>query len=236
MATANDIIKRALRQCHVIAAGETPSYVEAQDALDVLNDLLESWSNDQLMIYQRVNRSKALTLSDGQYTIGSGGDIDTTRPLRIDSAYCQDSDGHDSPITIINNDQWSRISDKDLATTYPIYLYYRPNFPLGQINLYPEPGTGITLYLEVWDQLSSLAALTTTVSLPPGYERMLCLGLALELCAEYHPGPQIEATLERRFQNAKEFIQDVNNINVPEATVDTMNGSAYSITGGEWML
>ena len=158
MATANDIIKRSMRFCSALATNETPSSAEYQDGLTVLNALMESLSTDQFMIYQRVQRTKALTASDGQYTIGSGGDIDTTRPMKIANVYCQDSNGEDRPITIINNKQWANIGDKDSEGTYPEFLYYRPNYPLGEINLFPEPGTGITLYLECWDQLNHLPA------------------------------------------------------------------------------
>lgn len=234
MATANDIIKRALRQINVLAVSESPSGDESASALSTLNDMLASWANDQLMTYQRVNRSKALTSGTGQYTIGSGGDWNTTRPLRIAKAFVRDSNGYDTELGILNNDQWSRVWDKDLESTYPVYLYYRPNYPLGEINVWPEPGTGITLHIEVWDQFTAFSALTTTVSLPPGYERMLSLGLALELAAEYHPPQRITAYIMDRFNNAKEYVQDVNNTNLPEMEVDLVNRPRRGLVRGEF--
>lgn len=43
MATAQDLITRALRKGHVVANGETPATEVLAAALDTFNDLLESW-------------------------------------------------------------------------------------------------------------------------------------------------------------------------------------------------
>lgn len=44
MATASDIITRALKLVRAVPAGETPSDEEMTDALDALNDMLHSWA------------------------------------------------------------------------------------------------------------------------------------------------------------------------------------------------
>lgn len=43
MATCLDIIKAALREIGVLASGETPAAVDAQDALDMLNRMFAAW-------------------------------------------------------------------------------------------------------------------------------------------------------------------------------------------------
>lgn len=234
MATALDIIKGAMRCCNVLAISETPTGDESAAALTTLNDMLASWANHKLMTYQMVQRSKALTSGTAAYTIGSGGSIDTTRPLRINAAFVRDSNSSDFPISVISNDEYARISSKSLTGSYPGYLYYRANYPLGQINLYPAPGSGMTLYLEVWDQLTQFTALTDTVSLPPGYERLLKYGLAIELAAEYHPPEQLMQSVRASFMDAKESLQDVNNVEVPILRCDSVSGGSFNITSGEY--
>lgn len=69
--TAQDIITGALRNINVLAAGETPSASDSADALQVLNDLLESWSIDHLNVYSVVENILTFTPGQYQYTIGN---------------------------------------------------------------------------------------------------------------------------------------------------------------------
>lgn len=75
--TALDLINGALRKINVLAAGEVLSNADAQDALAVLDDLLESLSNEHLACYQRVENIVTLLAGKGIYTIGNpvGGQI-----------------------------------------------------------------------------------------------------------------------------------------------------------------
>jgi hypothetical protein len=69
--TALDLITGALRNLKVLAAAETPSAQDAADALQVLNDMLESWSIDHLTIYSVVENLLDFTAGQYQYTIGN---------------------------------------------------------------------------------------------------------------------------------------------------------------------
>lgn len=46
MATALDVITRALKKLRVISSGETPTSDEADDCVDALNDMLSEWRID----------------------------------------------------------------------------------------------------------------------------------------------------------------------------------------------
>lgn len=46
MATASDIVTRALRTLRVISSGETPTADESSDGLTALNDMLAAWALD----------------------------------------------------------------------------------------------------------------------------------------------------------------------------------------------
>src|ERR1700761_2679461 len=69
--SAQDIITGALRNINVLAAAETPSASDSADALQVLNDLLESWSIDHLTVYSVVENILSFTPQQYQYTIGN---------------------------------------------------------------------------------------------------------------------------------------------------------------------
>lgn len=73
--TANDIITGALRFINQYAPGESLSSADAEDALQTLNDLLESLSTDQASVYASNENVFQYTPGQYQYTIGnySGG-------------------------------------------------------------------------------------------------------------------------------------------------------------------
>ena len=208
MGTARQIITDALKVLRVYQKGEPLDADEGADGLRALNLMLDGWANERLMLFQLVERTHALVSGTETYTIGSGGDIDTTRPVKIESAFTRDSDDSDLSIAIINNDEYSEIIQKDLDGTYPLYLYYRKAYPLGQINLYPAPGSGLTLHLQVWDQLTQFAGLSTPASFPPGYERCLIYNLAIELAPMFGASMTQEAT--KTAIDSKAWIKTVN--------------------------
>jgi hypothetical protein len=69
--TANDLITGALRFINQYAPGESLSSSDAQDALETLNDLLESWSTDQASVYASVENVLTYTAGQYQYTVGN---------------------------------------------------------------------------------------------------------------------------------------------------------------------
>jgi hypothetical protein len=71
MTTANDLIIGALRFINQYAPGESLASSDAQDALDTLNDLLESWSTDQASIFASNEETFTYTPGQYQYTIGN---------------------------------------------------------------------------------------------------------------------------------------------------------------------
>jgi hypothetical protein len=65
-----DIISRALKDIGALEAGETPTPDAAQDAFDMLNDLVDQWSNEDMMVYNTTEIIFPLIAGQVQYTIG----------------------------------------------------------------------------------------------------------------------------------------------------------------------
>lgn len=188
MATPSTMIVRALRLIGEKTVAGTLSSDEQTAYLADLNTMIESWSLERLMVYQLLQESKALTTSDGTYTIGSGGDFNTTRPTKIvDPCFIRDSDDIDHPLTLIDAQQYGAITKKTIDGSIPEYLFYDMAFAssLGTIYLYPEPEASLTLYINSWKQLQTFAAIGTTVVLPPGYQRAIEFNLAVELAGGF---------------------------------------------------
>jgi hypothetical protein len=65
-----DIISRALKDIGALEAGETPTPEAAQDAFEMLNDLIDQWSNEDMMVYNTTEIIFPLISGQVQYTIG----------------------------------------------------------------------------------------------------------------------------------------------------------------------
>lgn len=183
MATAIDIIKRALRSIGVIATGENPSAEMSSDALDSLNDVIAGMSNENLAVYVETQDSLTLTGATS-YTYGLTGNINTARPTSIDSAFYRDSSGNDYPLSVITRGEYDAIVDKDETGDYPSCIFVAMTYPLATIYVYPASSTG-TIKINARKAVNSYANLTDDIALPAGYERMLRYALAVELMPEY---------------------------------------------------
>ena len=75
MTTPYDIITRAMKDIGALAAGENPTAAEAQDGLDLLNDMLAQWSNENMMVFYRTEIVFPCVQNQVQYTIGPSGNV-----------------------------------------------------------------------------------------------------------------------------------------------------------------
>jgi len=75
MAQPFDIISRALKDIGALEAGEIPTPEAAQDAFDMLNDIVDQWSNESMMVSYKTEIIYPISPGVTQYTIGPGGTI-----------------------------------------------------------------------------------------------------------------------------------------------------------------
>lgn len=188
MATVRDLIRGSLRLVGAIATGETPSADELSDAFSVLNDMVESWSTERLLVFEKVRREFSLVAGTASYTIGTGGTFNAPRPIRIENAAIEDQSASPTveyPIEVLNREKWDRIPTKDLQSTIPAKLFIDDAYPLATITLYPVPTVANKLVIYPWEVITAFSSVSATVSLPPGYARALRYNLAVELAPEY---------------------------------------------------
>jgi hypothetical protein len=234
LATALDICKRALYLIGATALGETPTSDEVNDALIVLNTMLDSWSTERLSIY--VITQDVLTLTPGQasYTIGPSTltpDLTVTaRPLSVQDDSFIRLNGADYPLTILAPAQYRAIVDKSQPTSpLPLFMFYDTTYPLGTLYFWPVPTAGTVLYLYSQQQLAQFATLTTPLVMPPGYQRALEYSLAEELSPAY--GFEPPRTLVRTAASARRNIKRQNlpdlRMSLPDAVVNNA-GMGYA--------
>jgi hypothetical protein len=187
MATARTIVRKALQKIGVLVKSEEPSADEANDGLDSLNQLLESWSNDSAVIVSRAWETFTLVGGQTVYTMGPGQQFNTSRPTNIIGGYVRNGT-IDTQVTVISDEAYNSIGFKAI-TGIPQFINYDNANPTDNLRLYPAPSSGYLLFLLTEKPLITITSLDTTLSLPPGYERALIYNLAAELAPEYGQQP-----------------------------------------------
>lgn len=191
MATVLDLVTGSLRLLGVLASGEYPTASESQDALCALNTMIDSWKTERLMVYAILPQVFNLVAQQKVYTLGPGGNWNTERPVGIDSMYLQYTDANSGPpplnllVELYNQDQYNAIIVPNTTTTIPNAAYIDDAFPMRNVYLWPIPQVPYAINLFTWSLVDGFAAITSPISLPPGYERALRFNLALELAPEY---------------------------------------------------
>lgn len=198
--TVRETLNAVLRKINAIQPGEVPTDDDLSISLESLEQLVDSWSNDKLLIYTMNPYYFVATPGKQIYTLGPGGDWNTERPMQIQQAYVRynaqvgsgdppvisfPSNTADLPIAIANDSQWASIPVKQLQTVFPTILYDDGNYPLRNIYLYPIPNTTQVIALWLWQPLDNFTNLDDPIEFPPGYERALIYNMACELAPEF---------------------------------------------------
>lgn len=181
MVTAKQIIESALRTIGVLASNEEGQPSELQDALFTLNGILGDWSNDNLLINARFERSFDLVSGKQTYSYGEGGDFDAPRPMSIELARIWDGMNYNCQnLGIV---QFSELYTDTVQR--PIAFYFNSQYPLAEIkfNSIPESGKFTVITVEPFEKFNNIVE---PINLPSGYDRALKLALAIELAAEYN--------------------------------------------------
>lgn len=210
--TTLDLISSAMRLINVLGTGETPSATEANQAMSSLNDMLDAWTNDNLLIYAKAYETFPLVVNQQSYQMGTGApDFNTTRPQSIEDINFQQVSGSTTvelPIQIINQDQWAAISVKTITSNLPTRMWPQYTYPYVILNFWPIPIITNNVIIWSWKPLINFGALTSVVSLPPGYSRALRYNLAVELAPEY--GKTLDPVVASQAAGSKAALKRMN--------------------------
>lgn len=189
--TVRELIRKSMLLIGSISTGESLSADEAADGLSSLNDLLDSWSTDGLLIPAMAREEFTLTPSQASYTIGPSGNFNTTNPQIIEEARILDVSGtpFELPLKIYNVQEYADVKLKTLTSSQPEALYFQRGSPLSTIYLYTVPSIANKLVLYSRKALSNFASVNDSIAMPPGYQRALRYNLAVELAVEYGKAP-----------------------------------------------
>lgn len=194
--SADQLIYAALRDLGVLRSGQGAPTDLVNDCFESLQQLIDTWLIDQLLVYAYLADIYTLNGTQQSYTIGPvGSDFTAPRPTEIQDANCilnTTSPVVRTPIQIINVDQWANIRVRQLQPAIPLMLYYDKGFSAangsGTINLWPGPQSSYQLEIFTWQQLTAFPDHTTVIKFPPAYANAIRKNLAVSvapLCTLY---------------------------------------------------
>ena len=180
--TLLDFLSDALILTGAVEQGQGMSPEEAQWSLRAFNGMLDSLNTERLNICSIDENDYPLVAHKGSYTVGTGLDINTTRPVLIQQIKILYA-GLGFDCDMLSSVQWAAITETDNEAKLPTKAYYDNAFPIPTINLNPIPlcPTATSIDLFTWHPLSQLTDLTAPLVFPTGYQEPLQYMLAARL-------------------------------------------------------
>lgn len=180
-------LTQALAELGVYQAGEAPSGEDADTALFIFNEVLDALNADNRALYTVQFSAFTLTPNLSPHTIGLSTNspaptfsVSTGRPTRILGANLvlnTTTPNINLPLNIRDKTWWLSLSVPSLSTAIPTDLYYEPDWPNGSLYFWTVPTAAYGVQLEI-ETLLAQVTLTTTFTLPPGYQQALRLTTA----------------------------------------------------------
>ena len=213
MASAGEIINGSLRLIGALAEGEVPSAETSADALMAMNQMLDSWNTERLMIYNTIDQQFTWPSDQITQTLGPTGDFVGLRPVALDdSTYYRDaSTGVSFGIKFINQQQYDGIAVKTVTSTYPQVMWINMEYPDIAMTIYPKPTRALEWHFVSVQELTQPATLATELAFPPGYLRAFRYNLAREIAAEF--GIEPPRTVSQIANVSKRNLKSQNNPN-----------------------
>ena len=228
---ANTIIKAVLRKLLVIPSGGTPSAQQYTDGLEVLNDIVNSWSANKDLTYEDTFEELTIPASTQSITIGSTGTLVTARPLEITLASLKDGN-IEYPLRLVGKKVYQNFTNKS-TVSQPFRMYYRNTWPNGTIYFETTTDQEYTLILTSLKQLSTFPDGTTEVSLPDHYEKALKDNLTIELAPEMGAGNRITPLMVRSAEESKSAIIG-QALDITPSVIELNSSGIYNIEADDY--
>jgi hypothetical protein len=211
MTTAGDIINGSLRLLGVLAEGEVPSAETSQDALNAMNQMIDSWNTERLSVFSTQDQVFTWPAGVLSRTMGPSGDFVGNRPVLLDdSTYFRDpGTGISYGIKFINQQQYDGIAVKTVTSTFPQVMFINMSYPDIDMYVYPRPTRALEWHFISVEELTKPANLATVLAFPPGYLRAFRYNLASEMAPEF--GVEPSAQVMRIAMTSKRNLKRINN-------------------------
>jgi hypothetical protein len=245
--SAQDFIKSALRLVGALRSGLGLSNDELTDCKTVLNDMLDAFSAERIMIpavtVQKLDQNQKplmLQAGKGSYTLGNlnqNEDFLLTRPSRVERVSilysASQSTPDELPMEMVDDVGWQGVSNKTTTSLLPEVCFPDESnavFPDTVLNFWPVPTQPNPVILYIWMTLQLFPDLGTQFLFPPAYAEMLRYNLAVRLAAEFPCDMQKFELVQKLAGDARTRVAGIN-VRAKEATCDEALVGSYGKMG-----
>ena len=230
--TPKAIIDTALRNAGKLQEGQLPSSEQYAMYMGDLQRLINLWQTQGLKLWLQTDLSIPLTVGKGgagnPYTLTVGGDVNMTKPLRVQQGYFLDASGIRRPIYPLSWDEWMRLASTNQQGAIAQYFVDKQQTSLNvYFWLIPDStaATG-TAHLLVQHQVTDPINLTETMNFPAEWGLGLVWGLTDEICTG-----QPQSIMDRAQQRASVYRAMLEDWDVEDAATsfapDMRQGAYY---------
>ena len=218
------IICDALSDAKKLRLGQVPSSELIVEGMRKLNDLINAWQTRGVKLFLLVDTPVTLVAGRATYTLMPGGDVDMTKPLRVEEAYYLNSSGTRRPLYPIAWADWVKLPTPAAGGAVTQYFVDKQPTKIN-LNLWLTPdasaATG-TVHLVLRTQVTNPITLTETMAFPPEWRIALRWGLA----DEWSVG-QPTAIMQQCALKAKQYLDDLEGWDVEDAPTMYQPDSRY---------
>ena len=216
-----DVITDSMKEIGVLAAGETAPIDQTADVLKKLQRLIDRYNAREVMVYNVNFSTYTIPANSNPVTIGPGGVIDINqRPVDILSmALFLNSNSIPVKLTLNKRDQqwWAAQTIPSLTSSVTTDFYYSPDWPLGNIYLWPIDTVTADFQLQSRLVLTEATSYSQDFTMPPGYWDLIVYDLADSIAEMF--GRSSTPDLLRKLGIARKAVQ-VNNMQSPRLSSD----------------
>lgn len=239
------LIIQAAKRVNVLAAGQTLSPEDMADMFTILQYWMDGLQAERLALPFIQRTVWTISSTEGTianpYTVGTGGDVDVTRPAFISSINYQDtsiSPTLERGLYLYTDQTWAGEAQKNLTGVYPTRAYYNPTYAgnFGSLYLTPIPSsTTLQGVLYAPAAIARFSSTADTIILPPGYLHFIRENLAVEIGTSWRDGIPLDPQLLASARMSKERIKALN-VRPMEMSLDPCwtGGGWYDINAGNY--
>ena len=197
----SDLIKDAMSLIGELDAGEEPSHDDYQLCRRFLNMLVKLMAT-KANLWVTTNVDHTLIPGTESYTVGTGLDVDTPKPMRL--TYAMRTDSNDIPIEVVSRDEYMTLPTKSTQSAC-LKVYYDRQLANGVLYCWPTGDTNNTaLTLTFKRPLEDFDDNANTPDLPQEWYMPLVYNLAVKIA------PLFKATIDSKLKlEAEQMLLDV---------------------------